>query len=264
MKVGTLPVILRTILGLQKAGATRIIVCVDPGNAPKLRRELEAARRLPQSIEWFEVVPTTCNIGSILGHLALDAAQVVVIAGDTAYYPALLRDAVAADGSTDALAFLSDSKTIGIWSLPSAVATKIAEQCEDRARDSELYSLLTKNAAEYREVLADRWQQVLTEADGGAAEEKLNRWLVKPTDGLFARFNRRVSVPISRQLFKWPVTPNMVSLFTLAVGVVSGFFFACEGYWNTVFAAVLSVSASILDGCDGEVARLKLQESEFG
>ena len=28
--------------------------------------------------------------------------------------------------------------------------------------------------------------------------------------------------------------------------------------------AILSVSASILDGCDGEVARLKFQESDFG
>ncbi len=71
-------------------------------------------------------------------------------------------------------------------------------------------------------------------------------------------------MPVSRQLIKWPITPNMVSLFTLAVGFVSGFFFACGGYWNTVFAAVLSVWASILDGCDGEVARLKLQESDFG
>jgi len=36
------------------------------------------------------------------------------------------------------------------------------------------------------------------------------------------------------------------------------------GYWNTLLGAVLSVWASILDGCDGEVARLKLQASDFG
>ena len=41
-------------------------------------------------------------------------------------------------------------------------------------------------------------------------------------------------------------------------------YFALGGYWNTLFAAVLSVWASILDGCDGEVARLKLQASAFG
>jgi phosphatidylglycerophosphate synthase len=265
-RIGTLPVILRTILGIQKAGATRVIVCGDSQNAPALRCELEATGRLPASVEWFEITPSTRNLGSILGRLALEAEPdpLLVVAGDTAYYPALLRDAIAWDGTTEALAFLSDSKPIGIWSLPSAVATRIAERCEDGARDSELYPQLTENAVEHRDVPKDRWQQVLTEADRGAAEEKLNRWLVKPTDGLFARFNRRISVPVSRQLIKWPITPNMVSLFTLAVGFVSGFFFACGGYWNTVFAAVLSVWASILDGCDGEVARLKLQESDFG
>jgi len=263
-RVGSLPVIFRTILGVQKAGATRIIVCVDPGNAPKLRNGLKATGRLPVSVEWFEAEPTTRNLGSLLGHLAFEAERVVIIAGDTAYYPALLRDAIARSGTTEALAFLSGDRPIGIWSIPSAVAARIAERCENRAHDTELYALLTENAVEHRDVPKDRWQQVLTEADRGAAEEKLNRWLVKPTDGLFARFNRRISVPISRQLIKWPITPNMVSLFTLAVGVVSGFFFACGGYWNTVFAAVLSVWASILDGCDGEVARLKLQESDFG
>ena len=265
MKVGTLPVILRTILGIQKAGATRIIVCADPDNASVLRRELAATRRLPASVEWFEVAPSTRNIGAILGRLAVETEQdpLLVVAGNTAYYPALLRDAFAWSGTTDALASVSGDKPIGIWLLPPAVATRIAARCET-ATDTELYSLLGENAEEHRDVPTDRWQQVLTEADRVAAEEKLNRWLVKPTDGIFAQFNRRISVPISRQLIKWPITPNMVSLFTLAVGFVSGFFFACGGYWNTVFAAILSVWASILDGCDGEVARLKLQESDFG
>ena len=265
MKVGTLPVILRTILGIQKAGATRIIVCADPDNASVLRRELAATRRLPASVEWFEVAPSTRNIGAILDRLAVETEQdpLLVVSGNTAYYPALLRDAFAWNGTTDALASVSGDKPIGIWSLPSAVATRIAARCET-ATDTELYSLLGENAEEHRDVPTDRWQQVLTEADRVAAEEKLNRWLVKPTDGIFAQFNRRISVPISRQLIKWPITPNMVSLFTLAVGFVSGLFFACGGYWNTVFAAILSVWASILDGCDGEVARLKLQESAFG
>ena len=265
MKVGTLPVILRTILGIQKAGATRIIVCVDLNNAPALRRELLATGRLPASVEWFEVAPTNRNLGSILGHLALETEQdpLLVVAGNTAYYPALLRDAFAPNGTTDAMAFVSGDEPIGIWSLSAAVATRIAARCET-ATDTELYSLLAENVDEHRDVPTERWQQVLTEADRVAAEEKLNRWLVKPTDGIFAQFNRRISVPISRQLIKWPITPNMVSLFTLAVGFVSGLFFACGGYWNTLFAAVLSVWASILDGCDGEVARLKLQESDFG
>jgi phosphatidylglycerophosphate synthase len=56
----------------------------------------------------------------------------------------------------------------------------------------------------------------------------------------------------------------MVSLFTLGVSFAAGASYALGGYWNTLLGAVLSVWASILDGCDGEVARLKLQASDFG
>jgi phosphatidylglycerophosphate synthase len=88
--------------------------------------------------------------------------------------------------------------------------------------------------------------------------------LVKPTDGYYAQLNRRISIPISRQLIKWPITPSMVSLFTLAVGLASSLLFATGGYWYMLAGALLSLWASILDGCDGEVARLKLMESDFG
>ena len=100
--------------------------------------------------------------------------------------------------------------------------------------------------------------------DCAAAEQKLDRWLVKPTDGVFARMNRTISIPISRQLIKFPITPNMVSLFTLGVSFAAGASYAMGGYFSTLVGAILSVWASILDGCDGEVARLKLQASDFG
>src|SRR5208282_3101709 len=114
------------------------------------------------------------------------------------------------------------------------------------------------------DVSEDLWQQVITEEDRQVAEKKLDRWLVKPTDGFYAQLNRRISIPISRQLIKFPITANMVSLFTLGVGMCSAVFFALGGYWSTLLGAFLCLFASILDGCDGEVARLKLLESDFG
>src|SRR5271165_4929102 len=46
-RVGTLPVILRSILGLQKAGAKRIILCVDAAQGPMLDAETRLALNLP-------------------------------------------------------------------------------------------------------------------------------------------------------------------------------------------------------------------------
>jgi phosphatidylglycerophosphate synthase len=50
----------------------------------------------------------------------------------------------------------------------------------------------------------------------------------------------------------------------LGVSFAAGLYYAFGGYWNTFIGALLSLWASILDGCDGEVARLKLQSSTFG
>jgi len=77
-------------------------------------------------------------------------------------------------------------------------------------------------AAPISESLKHRWQFVDTEPERLQAERKLDGWLVKPTDGIFARFNRRISIPISRELIRFPITPNMVSLFTLGVSFLSG------------------------------------------
>ena len=125
-------------------------------------------------------------------------------------------------------------------------------------------SLAVKNSIVSKDVSEDLWQRVSSEQDRRMAEEKLDRWLVKPTDGMYAQLNRRISIPISRQLIKLPITANMVSIFTLGVGFCSAVFFALGGYWNTLLGAFLCLFASILDGCDGEVARLKLLESDFG
>jgi phosphatidylglycerophosphate synthase len=105
---------------------------------------------------------------------------------------------------------------------------------------------------------------VSSEEDRLLAEQKLDQWLFKSTDGWFARMNRKVSIPISRQLIKFPITPNMVSLFTLGVSFSAGAFFALGGCGHMLLGAILSVFASILDGSDGEVARLTFQDSAFG
>jgi len=178
----------------------------------------------------------------------------------------LLRDAIEWDGDQEVLALECNNRPVGIWALSRAAAMQVAERCQGEVDSVEqLHVLFTeKHSVDSRPVEEYRWQPLLTPEDRISAERKLDHWLVKPTDGIFARMNRRISIPISRQLIKWPITPNMVSLFTLGVGFASGVFFACGGYWNVLFGAMLWVWASILDGCDGEVARLKLLESDFG
>jgi phosphatidylglycerophosphate synthase len=164
------------------------------------------------------------------------------------------------------LALTSGDKLAGIHAVSLELIRNLTEPHPRQIQTlSDLHAQLTAMHSVVCSPVGDNlWQRVRTPEDRRAAERKLNGWLVKPTDGIYARMNRRISIPISRQIIKFPITPNMVSLFTLGVGFASAAFFAFGGYWNTLLGAFLCLCASILDGCDGEVARLKLQESDFG
>jgi phosphatidylglycerophosphate synthase len=106
---------------------------------------------------------------------------------------------------------------------------------------------------------------VATLQDIRVAERRLLRGLVKDTDGFMARhFDRRISLQISRRLAPTSVTPSQITLLSTALGLCGApFFLSAHWSWQTV-GALLFLLHSIVDGCDGELARLKFQESRYG
>jgi phosphatidylglycerophosphate synthase/choline kinase len=266
-RVGTLPILLRTIFAAQKAGATRIMVVADPTTKRKVQRALFFTGRLLESVEWIEAAAGASHSQRLLFIVnKAPSERLILIDGNRTYHPSLLRKAAEWNHERTALALASDDELVGIFSLPVEMIRDFAERCPTQAGTlKELHASLTEmHSVVSMPVAENQWQPVNTPEDCEAAERKLDRWLVKPTDGFYARLNRRISIPISRQLIKLPITANMVSIFTLSVGVASAAFFAYGGYWSTLLGAFLCLFASIMDGCDGEVARLKLLESDFG
>lgn len=272
-RVGTLPVLLRAILGVQATHPERIIVVFNRVTGPQIRQELLRTRRLPAGIEWIEVAVGT-TLSSIIRRVISNprGARILLVAGDRTYQPALHRLMSEWNGQSSVLEPVTGSEPVGLFALGHEAALELGADLESNVMTvQELHRWMNRKAilnapsfVDFRLVEECSWQQISMPQDRIIAEQKLNRWLVKPTDGVFARMNRRISIPISRQLIKLPITPNMVSLFTLGVSVAAGASYALGGYLNTLLGAILSVWASILDGCDGEVARLKLQESDFG
>jgi phosphatidylglycerophosphate synthase len=259
--VGTLPVLLRTILTLHASGIDRIVVCVPAASAQDFKSTLLQTKRLPSSVEWREVGPHT-NLSSVVTEVAAWSQTVMLLLGNRIYQPAMLHSAAAWTGN-GTLAIVSNNAFAGVHVLSKRAAIEVAKQ--SATPESDVWGASPwKQPVEIREVASGSWHNIVTPEDLPLAERKLNAWLVKPTDGLFAQMNRKVSIPISRQLIKFPITPNMVTFFVLGVSFASGLFFARGGYWSILLGAALSVAASILDGSDGEVARLKLQSSKFG
>ena len=106
---------------------------------------------------------------------------------------------------------------------------------------------------------------VETPEDVRAAERRLLKSLVKDTDGFMARHvERPISLAISRRLAGTGITPNQMSLISVAVGICGGPFFLSSRPLMQTIGALLFLAHSILDGCDGELARLKFQQSRWG
>jgi len=101
--------------------------------------------------------------------------------------------------------------------------------------------------------------------DTAGAEAWLLRGLVKDSEGIMSRhFERRISLAVTRRLAWTPITPNIITLVSIAVGLSSApFFLSPRPAWQ-VLGALIFLTHSVLDGCDGELARLKFLESPRG
>ena len=98
-----------------------------------------------------------------------------------------------------------------------------------------------------------------------AAERWLLRGLVKPNEGFMSRhFERRVSLALTRRLCTTAITPNAMTLVSVAIGLGGAPFFLSAAPGLQLTGALLFLLHSILDGCDGELARLKFLESRSG
>ena len=204
---------------------------------PRIRAELSATGRLPGDVEWMEI-PVGATLSSMLKTAGLNGGRVAFIMGGSIYRPNLLRMLHEWNGEGGAIELVSSGKPIGLVALAPEMAADLAAESGSRfVNEVDLHDWITEKVdlhgtglCPYREVDEESWQAITHSEDCVAAERKLDRWLVKSTDGIFARMNRRVSIPISRQLIKTPITPNMVSLFTLALSLVAGACFAFGGY----------------------------------
>ncbi len=85
------------------------------------------------------------------------------------------------------------------------------------------------------------------------------------TDALMARvFDRRISWRISLPLARLSVAPNVVTLTNTALGFICAAMLASTSYWIRLIGATLFLVCIMVDGVDGELARLRMVETKFG
>lgn len=126
--------------------------------------------------------------------------------------------------------------------------------------------ILAKNKkARTFDIKENYWIDVDDEKAFKKAESSLLINLKKVSDGPISRYlNRPISAKISKLLLKKKITPNQISLSSFLLSLLGTLFFFLGGYLNLIIGGILAQISSIIDGCDGEIARLKFQTSEFG
>jgi len=85
------------------------------------------------------------------------------------------------------------------------------------------------------------------------------------TDAFMARMvDRRLSWRLSCRLARTGIMPNHVTLANTVLGFGCAAMFASASYWIRLVGALLFLASITIDGVDGEVARLRMAESDFG
>ena len=110
------------------------------------------------------------------------------------------------------------------------------------------------------------WIDIDDEKAYRKAEKKLLDSLhCKTNDGPVSRWlNRPVSIRLSKVLVNFNIMPNQISLFSFVLSMIAAGLFALGNYWFLALGGIIAQFASIIDGSDGEVARLKYLSSDYG
>jgi phosphatidylglycerophosphate synthase len=165
---------------------------------------------------------------------------------------------VASDGSC----------TLPKYLPPSVILRKVPRPDDLAALRSELGNAVEIGANEVRPSnrSLEGGMKVVDEASRKRAETAIFTELMRGDLGFVAHYlNKPVSFFITRHfLCHLPFTPNHVTIGSAVVGLVGAALIASGNYAFMIWGFFLAHVQSILDGCDGELARVRFQQSAIG
>jgi phosphatidylglycerophosphate synthase len=265
-RLAGLPIAERMLRSAFRADYSRVYVIAEGALASAVRR---MARDIPGDIRILSDAAAWRDAVSML-----PAETILTVAGPgTVVSPALLRDA--AQVTTDALevrdvaAEIRDVAAGREWPASGLLRVRADMAADVAAITREVCERVLSTAPfpTGEDVSFGRGRLALrmgSTADLPLAEQTIRRSSYKDTDNTLACANRSVSLPISIALIRTPLTANQFSVALVAIGFYSAWLFSTGHYLAGVLGGFLSLAASVLDGCDGEIARLKYQESALG
>ncbi|MBS1817668.1 MAG: flippase-like domain-containing protein [Acidobacteria bacterium] len=254
VRVAGLPVAERVLRAARRAGYTRIIAWA-PGGLPRSVRMMPGVTIVSSPDHWRAL------LAQVPGETRLTA-----IGPGTVVSPQLLADARRVSAAIPEVLDVAAGPGFGMSGVVRVRASLAGnrERLTDHLRDRIWSCAPMPTGDEVSSGHARLALRFRSLSEVSQADATMRRAAFKQTDAKLARFNRRISLPISIALLPTPVTANMMSVFVFVLGMASAWLFSRGEYVAGVLGGALSLAASILDGCDGEIARLKYQESALG
>jgi len=160
----------------------------------------------------------------------------------------------------------------GLFIFSKEIQSFIQEVINELGPNAEIINLLKKakdlDLIGYVDVTGCEWIDIDTPQDLEKAKKLywtiLRKNLIKPIDGPISKYiNRPISTRISLYLYKKGVkiSPNFITILTFLLGLISAFILAQGMY---IIGGLMVFLVSMLDGVDGELARLRNETTAFG
>jgi phosphatidylglycerophosphate synthase len=267
-RLAGVPLVLRTVLSLQREGITRIWLLIHEGDRAT-GETVKASRRVSAEVE---VLPCSSVTRSLAGLADRLEPRMILTRHDLLVDPLVIR-ALRAAKPEEALGVAASQKAARIGPVlarPGLISAlgrvdPAAPGPWEKSIDAALDELVRSGDIVLLDVPAAWHARAGSEAGRTLATDALFALGPKPVDGMIARrINRPISLWLTRRLIDVPVTPNMVTAVAFSVGILAAIAAGKGGYGYTLAGAFLLQCNSILDGVDGELARIRLQESKVG
>lgn len=265
-RVAGLTMLKRTLVMLQWAGVEETLVVNGPWDADASRHSLESDRELDPSrmrIRWLTDADATKRGGLAIAPAARHIrGTFAVLRADTVLDKGIVT-ALAARRVESGRALLA---TDGDQSTGLVLCDRAVAAMFNGHTVSDALAAFEKDGRLGRFDVGGRFWQRVTDADSARrAEDLLWNSCRKPIDGVVSRnINRHISLFVSRRIAHLGIRPNHVSVFNLVLGILAAVSFYQGSYWWMVLGTVFFNLNSILDGVDGELARVKYQMSVVG
>ncbi|HFA47768.1 MAG TPA: hypothetical protein ENJ95_01975 [Bacteroidetes bacterium] len=302
MKVGGLRLLERAILTLNKAGVEHFRISVG-AYRDQIVPEMKASKRLKGiDVEYVECEDYEKGNGVSFGAGAAGFDEPFLLTmSDHIFTPATVESfiektaeqphlpALACDPKLDEVFDMDDATKVvskdgfinnigkeisgydlvdtGLFYFPKKYGKRVAKLAKDGAHSVSniIQEFIDESGVRAVSLPDAMWQDVDNPDMKKEAERRLMSYLVRPQDGWVSKkINRFFSTRISFALAKLNVSPNLVTTLVFLLTMIGACFASSGVYQQIVIGALIFQLASILDGCDGELARLTLKTTRFG